>query len=83
MQPASTAVLVIRRDGTKTFFPGHHIAGYWEGDLVLSSDPPGGGADVTPTHLEPIGQILRVEVVLKEGSPPNSAHWHFGSDDLA
>lgn len=74
------AVLVMRKDGTKEFFPGCHIAGYWNGDLILSSGEQGIGVSVRVDHREPAENVLRVEVVARdEDDDQTAADWEIGS----
>ena len=76
------AVLVMRRDGSKQFFPGCHIAGYWDGDLVLSKGEPGVGLDVVIDWREPISGIERVELVSEDADEPGDfdrAGWEIGT----
>lgn len=53
------SVHVKRKDGTVQFFKGMHIAGVWEGHLILSADPPGSGLNATPSHTEPLETLFR------------------------
>lgn len=67
----TTAVLLMRKDGSKQFFPGCHIAGYWGDDIVLSRDVPGNGSDAAVAHREPSAGLARVEVVRRAVEPVN------------
>ena len=76
-------MLAMRTDGSKQFFPGFHVAGYWDGDLILSKGEQGVGMYARADHREPLSGVERVELCARdteedEASP--GAHVWIGSD---
>ncbi|GAA5153207.1 hypothetical protein GCM10023340_34870 [Nocardioides marinquilinus] len=58
-----TAVLLVRRDGSKELVDGVHVHGWRDGRLLLASGDPGAGLLATVVREVPVADLLRVETV--------------------